>query len=222
MEQRPCSASCFCLRPIPQALRPLSPLPPGRMGRLLINRPYMILTLLMAVCLFPLYGFIAASSDIYIRGFGMSEQAFGYIFAFNALWLMAGSFGCLRLAKTFDSKKLITFGFIGTIVGSIGLLVGMDHGPWGFALPMAIISFSCGLSRPSSNNLILEQVDRDAGAASSLLLFTFFLLGSGAMHIASLSWENRIVVLGIMGLACGVFALVGWLVFQKKMIVKRE
>ncbi|MFP4314852.1 MAG: multidrug effflux MFS transporter [Desulfovibrionales bacterium] len=191
-------------------------------ARLLCNAPYMLLTLLMAACLFPLYGYIAVSSEIFINGFGLSEQTFGYFFAFTALCLMAGSFGCLRLVKTFDSTTLITLGFSGAILGSIGLLAGLGHGPWGFALPMAMIAFSCGLSRPSSNNLILEQVRQDAGAASSLLLFTFFLLGAGAMQIASLSWESRQAALGVMGVLSGTVSLVGWLVVRKRFALRRE
>ena len=46
-----------------------------------------------------------------------------------------------------------------------------------FALPMFGYTFFLGLSRPISNHLILEQVDQDAGTASSLLTFFFFLCG---------------------------------------------
>jgi MFS transporter, DHA1 family, multidrug resistance protein len=191
-------------------------------GRLMGNTPYMILTLLMAVCMFPLYGFIAASPEIYINGFGISEQAFGYYFGLNALSLMAGSYGCLRLVKGFDSTTVMTLGFAGVVLGSLGLLAGLGHGPWGFALPMSLITFSIGLSRPSSNNLILEQVQQDAGSASSLLLFTFFSLGALSMWVTSQPWENRQVFLGILGTGSGMFSLGSWLVLQRLLVLRRE
>jgi MFS transporter, DHA1 family, multidrug resistance protein len=194
----------------------------GAYGRLLRNIPYMTMTLLMAVCMFPLYGFIAASSEIYINGFGFSEQLFGYFFAINAACLMAGSYGCLRLVKGFDSPTVMTMGFVGVVAGSIGLLAGLGRGPWGFALPMALITFSLGLSRPSSNNLILEQVQQDAGAASSLLLFTFFLFGAVSMWLTSLEWESRQALLGIMGTGCGLFSLLSWLVVKRLLVLRRE
>jgi MFS transporter, DHA1 family, multidrug resistance protein len=191
-------------------------------GRLLRNRSYVSLTLLMAVCMFPLYGFIAASASIYITGFGTSEQVFGYFFALNALSLMAGSFGCLRLVKGFDSTTVMTMGFVGVVIGSLGILAGTGLGPWGFALPMSLITFSLGLSRPSSNNLILEQVQQDAGAASSLLLFTFFLLGALSMWVTSLQWESRQAFLGLVGTACGLLSLFTWLALRRKLALRRE
>ena len=63
----------------------------------------------------------------------------------------------------------MTIGFVGIFLGGVILLFAGQHGPWSFALPMFLITFSLGLSRPPSNNLVLEQVDRDAGSASSLL-----------------------------------------------------
>jgi MFS transporter, DHA1 family, multidrug resistance protein len=191
-------------------------------GRLMRNTPFVAVTLLMAVCMFPLYGFIAASSEIYINGFGTSEQVFGYFFALNAMSLMAGSFGCLRLVKGYDSQTVMTMGFVGVVIGSLCLLVGIGFGPWGFALPMSLITFSLGLSRPTSNNLILEQVQQDAGAASSLLLFTFFLFGAVSMWITSQEWASRQALLGGMGAGCGLVSLISWLTVKRVLVFRRE
>ncbi|MDA3897370.1 MAG: hypothetical protein PF482_14645 [Desulfobacteraceae bacterium] len=60
-----------------------------------------------------------------------------------------------------------------------------------FNLFMAVISFSFGLSRPPSNNLVLEQVDKNAGAASSLLIFIYFMLGAFSMWLISLDWTDK-------------------------------
>lgn len=88
-------------------------------------------------------------------------------------------------------------------------------GPWALALPMAVVSFSFGLSRPPSNNLVLEQVDRHAGAASSLLIFIYFMLGAGAMWLISLDWADKVRTIGILGVLSGGVMLVLWLtVFQ--------
>ena len=53
--------------------------------------------------------------------------------------------------------------------------------------------------RPAGNNLILEQVDRDTGAASSLMVFFYFMIGALAMWFFSLDWHDKIVMLGKMG-----------------------
>ena len=81
---------------------------------------------------------------------------------------------------------------------------------------MALISFSFGLSRPPSNNLILEQVDRHAGAASSLMVFIYFILGAFSMWLISLEWSDKIRTIGILGTLSGGILLGGWRLLSGK------
>lgn len=204
----------------PETLSRVSDLPLSRImhsyGRLLFNPSYIIMVLVMSASLFPLYSFIAGSSAIYVNEFGLSEQKYSYFFAFNALALMVGSFSCLRLTRSIRSKHLMTVGFAGISLGGFFLLLTGQHGPWSFALPMFLITFSLGLSRPPSNNLVLEQVDRDAGSASSLLIFSYFTLGAVGMWFISLEWADKIPVLGAIALGCGALVLGTWVVLQRK------
>lgn len=185
-------------------------------GRLLLNPSYMIMVLVMSVSFFPLFSFIAGSSAIYINEFGLSEQKYSYFFAFNALALMIGAFSCLRLIRSVNSKHLMTIGFAGVFLGGIFLLFMGQHGPWSFALPMFMVSFSLGLSRPPSNHLVLEQVDRDIGSASSMLIFTYFAFGAVSMWFISLEWADKIPVLGTIAACCGALVLAAWTIIQKR------
>ncbi|WP_298682697.1 multidrug effflux MFS transporter [uncultured Methanomethylovorans sp.] len=204
----------------PETLKEASETPLSRVmhsyGKLLLNKKYVIMVLVMSISLLPLYSFIAGSSAVYINGFGLSEQNFSYLFAFNALALMAGSMSCLKLTERTKSKYLITAGFAGIVLGGILILTIGQHGPWSFAIPMAMITYSIGISRPPSNHLVLEQVRRDAGSASSLLIFTYFTLGAAGMWLVSQNWLERIQILGTIALICGVLVLGAWLVLQKK------
>lgn len=204
----------------PETLSEVSDVPLSRMmhsyGRLLLNPSYIVMVLVMSASLFPLYSFIAGSSAIYVNEFGLSEQKYSYFFAFNALALMIGSFSCLRLTGSISSKRLMTIGFAGVFLGGFFLLLTGQHGPWSFALPMFLITFSLGLSRPPSNNLVLEQVDRDAGSASSLMIFCYFTLGAVGMWFISLEWADKISILGIIALSCGAMVLAAWFILQKK------
>jgi DHA1 family bicyclomycin/chloramphenicol resistance-like MFS transporter len=186
---------------------------------LLRNPTYMALVLVVALAIVPLFAFIAASSDIYISRFGLSEQVYGYFFGFNALALMAGSLLCTRLSGRVSSARILSLCYLGVTVGGVLLLLVDQNGPWKLALPMLCISFSAGLSRPPSNNLVLSQVHHGAGAAASFLMFTIMTGGALAMWFISLGWENKITVLGIMGLVCGVLGGVLWLALQRRQMI---
>jgi DHA1 family bicyclomycin/chloramphenicol resistance-like MFS transporter len=204
----------------PETLKEVSETPLSKVmhsyGKLLLNKNYVIMVLVMSVSLLPLYSFIAGSSAVYINGFGLSEQNFSYLFAFNALALMVGSISYLKLTQRMDSKYMMTTGFAGIVLGGMLILVIGHRGPWSFAIPMAMITYSIGISRPPSNHLVLEQVRKDAGSASSLLIFTYFSLGAVGMWVVSQEWIDRIQILGAIALSCGALVLVAWMVLQRK------
>jgi DHA1 family bicyclomycin/chloramphenicol resistance-like MFS transporter len=179
--------------------------------QLLRNRRYVGFALMMSIVVLPHFAFIGGSADIYITRLGLSEQVFGYFFAVNASAIMAGSYLCSRLLHRVASRRLLTLGFTGILVGGLGMLLRWLPGPWGLAVPMAVISFSFGLSRPPSNNIVLEQVDRHVGAASSLLIFIYFMLGAFAMWLISLDWVDKVRTIGILGATVGAVLLGIWL-----------
>jgi len=188
----------------------------GRMAirykRLFRNRRYMMLNVLMAISLCPMFAFIAGSPTVYISRFGASEQAFGAFFATNAFALMCGSFACSRLTRRFRDLPLMISGFGGVLVGGFLVLLLGIRGPIMFAAAMFVVTFCIGMTRPISNNLVLEQVDRDVGAAASLMVFLYFLGGAGAMQLISLPWSNHIRVIASMAIASGLLLSAAFLV----------
>lgn len=179
------------------------------------NVKFMGYAIMVAIAAFPLFSFIGGSADIYITRLGLSEQTFGYFFGANALAFMAGSLSCSRLLRIMSSKHLMTAGFSGILTGGLWMLLFSHHGPYSLALPMALITFSIGLSRPPSNNLVLEQVESHAGAASSLMIFTYFMFGAVSMWMISLDWQNKIRTIGLVALVSGLVMLVMWILLQR-------
>ncbi len=190
-------------------------------GRLLANRRFTGLNLATAVLSLPFFAFIAGSADIYILRFGLSETTFGYFFAFNALSLMSGSYLFSRLARSFSTRNLLTFSFGGILAAGLWMCLSSHTGPWDLALPNWVLGFCVGLSRPPATNLILDQVDHDTGSASSLIAFSFMLLGSLGMYIVSLGWADKITVIGALGAGVGAADLGFWLAFRNKFARRR-
>lgn len=168
------------------------------------NLRFLSLSFLFAASMCPLFAFIAASADIYITGFNLSEQVFGLFFAMNAFSIMTGSFICMKLAAKFRDITLIQFGFGGILTSGLLLMVMPHSQILFFTFPMCVFSFSFGFSRPLCVNMILETVDRDAGSASSLMMFSNFIFGVLAMWIVSLGGEWKITMIGFMAVLSGL------------------
>jgi DHA1 family bicyclomycin/chloramphenicol resistance-like MFS transporter len=188
--------------------------------RLLGNGRYISLLLAMSLLVFPLFAFIAGSSEIYMTHFGLGERTFGFFFGANALASMLGAIVFGRLSPYIPMEKLVTVSFAGIMAAGCWMLLESHQSPWSLALPMGMMTFFFGLNRPPTNNLILEQVDRDVGAASSLLVFTFMILGALSMGIVSLQWADKIAVLGTMGAVTGCLTLVFWIRFKSVFLFK--
>jgi DHA1 family bicyclomycin/chloramphenicol resistance-like MFS transporter len=80
---------------------------------------------------------------------------------------------------------------------------------------MWFITFFFAFGRPPGNNLILEQVEQDVGAASSFMVFVFFMTGACSMWFISLGWQDAIMVIGVLGMCSGAVVLVGWLAVSR-------
>lgn len=183
--------------------------------RLFANGRYLSFNFIVAVSMLPMFSFIGGASDIYINGFGLDEQAFGLIFGFNAVGMMLGPLICGRLIKRLPRPIILNCSFTGITVGGICLLLFGGAGPWSMAVPMFLITFSIGLGRPLTNNLTLEQAKKEAGAASSLMIFTYFVGGAMAMGLISLNWQDKVNVLALVATLAGVTVLTMWLYMQK-------
>ncbi len=177
----------------------------------LTHRRFMAYTFMMSVVGFPFFAFIGGSSDIYINIFKLSESQYGLFFALNAFAMMLGALACERLLERFSTQHLITMGYGGLLAGGILLIYLGKDGPWHLALSMCLISFFLGISRPPNNNLVLEQVERNVGTASSLLIFANMMCGAVAMELIALDWSDKVRLLGLAAAICGAIVLSMWL-----------
>lgn len=188
--------------------------------RLFHNKQYILLAGIFAVVGIPFFGFIAVSSDIYINSWGYSEKDFGFFFCFNASAFMIAPFIFSRAARKYPLTRLLPLGNLGMILSAVPLLFSTLPQPWRLAIPMWCMTFFFAFGRPPGNNLILEQVERDVGSASSFMVFIFFVTGSLSMWFISLGWQDTILVIGIMGILFPAVTLIGWLIINRLITLK--
>ena len=190
--------------------------------RLCANGRYFFLLLTLSFPCIPVFAFVGASSEIYILQYGYNEQQYGYFFGFNSLAFVLAPLTFSRAVRSFSILQLMPLAFIGMLLGSLLLLCPWIPPPWRLSLPMFCLTFCFSFCRPAGNNLILEQVDRDTGAASSLMVFFYFMVGATAMWFLSYGWADKVVMLGWMGVAALGCTLLSWELVKNRICTDME
>lgn len=164
--------------------------------------------------------YVAAAPIIVVRLLGLGERDFWVLFGPLIIGMMAGSYVVGRAADIMDRTRLITLGYIGTVITSVlnVVLVMAFPDPSGqldatlvpvLAGPM-LMSFTASLFFAPIQLEILDLFPHQRGAAASL--GTFFTLVMNAMLsgvIAPLITGNLTVV-ALAALGCVVIGSLLW------------
>jgi DHA1 family bicyclomycin/chloramphenicol resistance-like MFS transporter len=187
---------------------------------LVLNRRYILAVSIMGLIAGPFFGYLAFSSIVYMKLYGLSSQAFSVLFAASALSGISGGFACTLLTGRISDSRLVTICLVGATAGGLGVLLFGSLHYLAFAVPICMFIFFSGMSRPLSSHIILEQVDADIGSASSFMIFYNFLLGAGCMALATASWPRPILAFGIMSVAMPAAVLCLWPVLLRLIEVR--
>lgn len=193
----------------------------GRLWAVLKNPGFTSLLIIFSIISVSSLAFVASSSYIYINGFGLSEQAYSFYFALNAVGLISGPMLYLQLSKRFRRRLIISACF--ALIAASGVLICSlgNFRPWLFAVSLLPSSIAGSCARPPGTNLMLEQQQRDTGSASSLIGWSGIFMGSIGMSIISLDWSNTIRALGVMYIMTGLVSLTLWLLIANKPFVRQ-
>jgi len=192
-----------------------------RLSFVMKNKGFMFLLLTFSLLNIPFMFFISASAYIYVNGFGVSETVYSYYFAANAVFLLLGPLFYIEVSKWIHYRIFIRMTYFiiplsGVLVVSMG-----SFGPIEFCLsliPAALFGNALGAPR---TNLMLEQVEKDTGAAASMLGCVFTLLGSIGMALISIDFIDEVLFLGALYIVIGVMSFVLWEILSKKPYVKQ-
>jgi len=193
----------------------------GRLGVVAKNKSFISLLMTFSMISIASMSFISASSYIYVDGFGLSEKTYSYYFAVNAVFFLIGPLIYIKLSKIYHSNSIITVSYIVTSISGLLICTIGSLSPLIFALALIPASLFGSIMGPARTNLMLEQLQGDTGAASSLMSCAFTFYGSIGMFVISLNFSSRIVVMGLMYLVIGVVSLILWLILAKKPYIKQ-
>lgn len=193
----------------------------GSLGRLVVvarNKSFTVPALIFSLPGVPFMGYLAISSFIYVRYFGLSEQTYSYFFAANSMLSVFGPLVYVKFLQGLDKKKLMFGCFAITLVSGLLVMTIGTLSPFLFLFSFMIASFMGPLTRPFSASVLLDQQKGDTGSAASLINTFMTVLGSLGMLAASIPWSNIVVGLGILISLFSVLSLVLWHLFLKSSI----
>ena len=144
------------------------------------NRGFVSLLAIFTIPPMVLMSFLAAGSYIYIDFFGLSEQTFGYAFAFNALCASFGPSIYIKLSQKVAVEKIITTCFLTLMLCGV-LTYNLAHlSPFIFAFIAATAIIMVIIIRVPGVNLMLNQ--KRTIRHRQWLLFSFFYDGGSIRY----------------------------------------
>ncbi|WP_417254152.1 hypothetical protein [Celeribacter sp.] len=107
-----------------------------------------------------LTAFLGSAAYVYIDGFGMSEQTFSFIFAFNAVCAVFGPTLYLRLSRRFPLQSIILGCFLVVIVTGAMMLSLGGLAPWIFAALAAMTTIAVIVVRVPGGKPVAGPADK--------------------------------------------------------------
>jgi DHA1 family bicyclomycin/chloramphenicol resistance-like MFS transporter len=161
---------------------------------------FFIYTLVGGIASSAPFAYIAGSPDVFMNIYKLSEQQYGWLFAFLASAIIGSTQLNHIFLKKFTSEQLIQAALLyQTIIGLV--LVAGIYGGWLNVYSLIFLLFiyltGQGLNAPNASALSLAPFTKHAGSASALM--GSFRLGIGAMVSAAVSLLHNNTALPMVG-----------------------
>ena len=161
-----------------------------------------------------MFAYIAGSTFVLQRIYGMSPQGFSLVFGCISLGLVASAQAGARIALVWPLTRVLGLGLLINLLGATALLVTVITGLPLAVLIAALVVMVCavGLIFPTANALAMADYPDLAGTASSLQGLSQFVFGAVAAPIVGIAGEQTALPLGIVTTAvsaCAIASFVG-------------
>lgn len=158
------------------------------MRRVLVDRSFVVPVLVLSLAASGMFVYIALGSYVLQDGYGLSAQAYGLMFAANALGIVAAGQLSGVLAPRIGPLPVLRAGVAVALTGAVALLVGVlvTASVWAVLVPLFLVVSSVGLLMPNGTALALDGQKEVAGTASGVLGLAQFAFGAVIPPLVSL------------------------------------
>ena len=156
-----------------------------------------------------MFAYISGSTFVLQRIYGMSPQAFSFVFGAISLALVIAAQVGGRLALRWPLTRVLGFGLAVNLCGAVSLLATVIIGlPLGVLIAaLSVMVSAVGLIFPTANALALADYPDLAGTASSLQGLSQFVFGAVAAPLVGIAGERTALPLGIVTTTASLCAI---------------
>jgi DHA1 family bicyclomycin/chloramphenicol resistance-like MFS transporter len=190
-----------------------------RLGVVALNPKFSYLLLIFSLVPMCLMSFLGVAAYVYVDEFGMSEQGFSFIFAFNAACAVFGPVLYLRMSRVIRVETIIQACLSAIVFAGLAMLVVGSVSPWIFAAVAAFNTVAVIVVRVPGANLLLDQQTHDTGSAAALIQFSGTIMGAIGIQVVSAHPDDLINSYGTLLIVVGIFCSVLWLLVRNRPFV---
>ncbi|WP_410810190.1 multidrug effflux MFS transporter [Micromonospora sp. 067-2] len=183
--------------------------------RLLNDRAFVGLVLVAGLAMAALFAYVAGSSFVLQRQYGLDEQQFGLAFGAGAVGLIAATQLNVRLLRRYTPQQILLGALVAGTASGLLLVVFAATGVGGLGTLLAslwLVLAAAGLALPNAPALAMTRHSEAAGTAAALLGAVQFGIGALSAPLAGLfgtgSVAMAVVIAGGMAAALAVMLLV--------------
>lgn len=170
-------------------------------GEIFKNVQFQTYTFSGAVIFSGMFVYLASSPSIFMQGFQVTEQVYGWIFGFIAAGFIMASQLNIFLLRFFKSEQVLKFGMLGFSFMSCVLFFIAFQG-W-MILPLVLgtqffLLSMIGFSNPNASALAMAPFSKNAGSASALM--GFLQMGVGSLSSLCVGLFNANELLPVAGI----------------------
>lgn len=176
----------------------------------LSRRRFVLYVLVAATSLSGYFLFISIAPLMMSDMFSISAQQFGRYFLVLSASYALGNVAATKFGPQFGIRKTILVGSAVGLAGALALVVlaiALPPHPLALWLPMALVTFSNGLSMPSIQAGAVAQVPERSGAASSSISFLMQMAGASVIQLVAIAPTDTATVMA------GTEALLAFMLF---------
>lgn len=158
------------------------------------------------------FSYLAGSSFLFQNVYGLSAQAFSYIFGAIGIGLMAAGSLPAKMAGAVGGAVMLRWSILVPLAGSSALLAGflLDFPIW-YTAPILFFTITpMAVMGASSTALALAAQGKNAGGASALLGFFSMILGGALMPVVGIAGDHTAVPMGCIMVVCYLFAFIAF------------